>query len=430
MVVLDTVRADNLSVFGYKRPTTPSIERLADGGALFEWAFSTAPWTTPSHASMFTGHFPHEMSVDWQSPLDETYPTVAQTLTAQGYLTGGFVANVEYCGYETGLNRGFLHYEDYSVSLEEALLSSSLTRNIANSHITRQIAGYHKILGSKTAADVNHAFVQWLSRQDRQHPFFAFLNYLDAHEPYLAPAPFDAKFTAQSSLRIPSIRYWMHEATRPEKVRLSPPELQGEIDAYDGAITYIDEQLGSLLDTLGKRGDLDNTLVIVVADHGEEFGEHGAFTHGNNLYRQVLHVPLLLWYPSRIPKGKFEEPVSLRDLPATVADILNLKHPTQFTGTSLTRYWDGKAGNYDTRTPVLSELSSNGTSMPWKGAVESLVIEGKHYIKNGDGREELYDLGKDSFEKENLATSREGQLAIERFRNALKTIVTGANGSS
>ena len=140
---------------------------------------ATAPWTLPSHAGMFTGRWPHELSADWFHALDSTHPTLAETLRARGYNTAGFVANTLYCGSETGLSRGFNHYEDYSISPGELLLSSSLGRTIANNSRLRQLTGYHNIVNAKDAATVNADFLDWVSRNQR--PFFAFLNYFDAH---------------------------------------------------------------------------------------------------------------------------------------------------------------------------------------------------------------------------------------------------------
>jgi glucan phosphoethanolaminetransferase (alkaline phosphatase superfamily) len=175
LIVLDTVRAPSLSLYGYERPTTPELERLAARGVRFERALSTSPWTLPSHASMFTGHFPHELSADWETSLDETYPTLAEVLASQGYVTAGFVANVRYCSEESGLNRGFAHYEDHPVSPEQVIKSSSLGRAlIANAHL-RRFLGSYDIFGRKSAPDVNAAFLRWLSRNERR-PFFAFLN--------------------------------------------------------------------------------------------------------------------------------------------------------------------------------------------------------------------------------------------------------------
>ncbi|HEY7461870.1 MAG TPA: sulfatase-like hydrolase/transferase, partial [Gemmatimonadota bacterium] len=198
LLVLDTVRAQNLSAYGYARPTSPRITALANRGVRFEHAISTAPWTTPSHFSMMTGRFPHELIAHWQDALDDTHPTLAEVLGAAGYVSGGFVANMEYAGYESGLDRGFVHFEDYPVSPAELALSSSLAHAILNNQALRNLIGEHQILGRKLAEDVNRDFLDWLSRQDPERPFFAFLNYFDAHSIYLPPDPWDAEFGSEA----------------------------------------------------------------------------------------------------------------------------------------------------------------------------------------------------------------------------------------
>ncbi len=422
LIVLDTVRAQSLSLYGYARPTTPWLEQFAKSGVRFERAIAPAPWTLPSHASMFTGRFPHELSAEWRTPLDATYPTLAEVLSARGYVTAGFVANIGYCSVESGLSRGFAHYEDYQVSPGQIVNSLALGHSITKNPTFRRLVNYHQKLGRKDAPDVSNGLLRWLSRQDRR-PYFAFLNYFDAHDPYLPPKPFDTKFGPREGRGVP----W-----RLSRRKLSPPEIQAELDAYEGTIAYLDHHLGLLFDELHRRGVLANTLVIITSDHGEQFGEHGVLMgHGNSLYRPVLHVPLLISFPSRVPAGKrVREPVTLRDLPATVLELLNLNGGAQLPGNSLARYWES-AGDLGrpVAQPLLSEVSTPPRAhfpgwMPIsKGNMNSLVVDRYHYIKNGDGREELYDLEIDPLEQHNLARPEAGRRELGPFRVALETIL-------
>lgn len=428
-IVLDTVRAESLSVYGYSRPTTPQLERLAKNGVRFEYAISPAPWTLPSHATMFTGHFPHELSTDWEKALDASYPTLAEAFKDHGYATAGFVANDIYCTYEHGLNRGFTHYEDYSVSISELVQSSSLLSNLANSHLARWLVGNYDVLGRKTAAMVNRDFLSWLSHNN-QKPFFVFLNYMDAHEPYMPRPPFDIKFGQKTPRKNYLTIRWMHQGARLDKEAMSPLEIQAELDAYEGSIAYLDQELGSLFDELNRQKVLDNTLVVITADHGEQFGEHGGiFTHGNSLYLQVMRVPLLISFPSRVPSNiSVREPVTLRDLSATIVDLIPLGNKNRFPGKSLAQLWNGTA-NADnaTRSPLLSEVTVGPDTHPQdplsKGDMRSLVVDRKHYILNGDGSEEVYDLDADPQENKNLAESDEGRQITQRYRSLLKNDV-------
>ncbi len=426
LIVLDAVRAQSLSLYGYARPTTPQLERLAKAGVRFERTIAASPWTLPSHGSMFTGRFPHELSATLRKPLDASYPTLAEVLSARGYLTAGFVANTFYTSRESGLGRGFTHYEDYRVSPGQIALSSFLSRAITNDGTLRRLVDNHQRLNRKDAVEVNREFLRWLSRKEGR-PFFAFLNYYDAHEPYLPPKPFDMMFGAQGPRR--NLRHQADENSRVRIWNMSPQEIQVELDAYEGSIAYLDHRLGLLFGELDKRGMLENTLVIITSDHGEEFGEHGVLWHGHSLYWPVLQVPLLIVFPSRVPAGKIvREPVTLRDLPATVTDLLRLGDEARFPGTSLARYWDdGRDPGSRVTAPLLSEVEGQSWKPKWypvqKGGMKSLVVGRYHYIKNGDGREELYKFENDPWEKRDLAGSEEGRRALSQLRASLETVI-------
>lgn len=457
LIVLDTVRAQNLSLYGYERRTTPELERLAASGIRFERALSTASWTPPSHASMFTGRFPHELLPHWHAPLDDTYPTLAEVLAARGYLTAGIVGNVEYTSRESGLARGFARYEDYLVSPAEFVMSSALTQTlVAHNRPLRRLLGWYDILGRKDAAEVNRHFLRWLDRRD-ERPFFAFLNYYDAHEPYLPPEPFEERFGSTKARKKPLLNYWKRQATRSEKKKMSPEEIQAELDAYDGTIAFLDQHLGRLFDELRKRGLLQNTLIVVTSDHGEQFGEHGLFAHANSLYRQLLHVPLVIALPGEVPAGRsLREPVSLRDIPATVLDLVEPGSRSPLAGRSLRRTWSEIGGvepgggeaagggavlHGDT---LLAEFARGSFASPpprrrrafiGRGQrapqekvqlAKSLVAAGYHYILTGDGRDELYDFEKDPAETRDLAGSERGREEVARFRPLVEGIVVRA----
>src|SRR5262249_10737502 len=328
LITLDTVRAQSLSLYGYARRTSPHLEELASRGVRFERAFSTSSWTLPSHASIFTGRRPHELSVGWFTPLDRTHHTLAEILRSHGYVTAGFVANTEYCGYSTGLSRGFSHYEDNPPSLGQIAQSSILSNLIVNHPLIRRAMNYQDLLGRKTASELNHDLLTWLSANN-EHPFFVFINYYDAHEPFLPPPPFDTMFGKSIARTDPNLS---------PKEHWSQSEVQQEQDAYDSSIAYLDERIGALFEELQIRGLLENTLVIITADHGEEFAEHQIMGHGYNLYLTSLHVPLVILYPTHAPANKIvHEPVSLLALPATIVDILKLEKETRLPGESLAR---------------------------------------------------------------------------------------------
>ncbi len=339
-IVLDTVRAESLSLYGYHRDTSPNLTKLARRGVRFDRARTAAAWTLPSHASMFTGRWPYELSTRPDRPLDTAFPTLAEFLRDNGYATAGFVGNTYFCNRWFGLARGFLHYEDVAVCLVEILRSSDIGRalvsKIAPSIFTRDRP--YAYFNRKDAATINHDFLAWLGGRSKGQPFFAFLNYYDAHDPYIsaegAPRHFGLK--PETPQDVAALRDWLHV----DKTKVPNRLLQMAIDGYDDGIAYLDDQLGRLFAALDSRGLLDNTLIVITSDHGELHGEHSVYGHGSHLYRAVVNVPLLVVGPRRVPNGAIvAQPVSLRDLPSTVVDLVGFEGPSPFPGCSLARCW-------------------------------------------------------------------------------------------
>ncbi len=338
LIVWDTVRAANTSLYGYSRATTPNLERLASRGVRFDLAFSASSWTLASHASMFTGRWPHELRVDWKAPMRDGVPTLAEYLAAHGYDTAGFVANLDYCAAETGLARGFAHYEDYPLSLFDTFTGHvALGRRIdvpawasaIESFLEKHTGRWYDVLPrskehEKRADAINGAFLRWLGRRPANgRPFFAFLNYNDAHTPYEVPDPSIPGFGLRPSSA--SHRRILRAFTGVDKMTLSAADVHMANDVYDDCLFYMDLQLGLLIDELGRRGVLKDTLLIIASDHGEHLGDHGLFFHGGSLYRQLVQVPLLMVGHKRIPAGRtVAQPVSLCDIPATVIDLLGV----------------------------------------------------------------------------------------------------------
>ena len=437
LIVWDTVRAGNLSLHGYGRRTSPNLERLAGRGVRFDQAFATAPWTLPSHGSLFTGRWPHELTADWLSPLDGTHLTLAECLATHGYDTAGFVANLDYCSRETGLNRGFAHYEDYPIVPWDVFtryigIGSRLDLLTPASVINRLLKKYrgdtYDVIPrskehAKDGATVNRSFLAWLSWQSaRNRPFFAFLNYNDAHSPYEVPDRSIPGFGLRPISYVDRLTLKSWDTL--DKTRMPIAHVQMAIDVYDDSIYYLDQRLGALLGELESRGVLDNTLVIVVSDHGEHLGDHRLFFHGCSLYRQVVSVPLLIVDPKRLPAGRVVAlPVSLRDIPATVVDLLGLAGTAPFPGRSLARHWVGnEPAEASAGEPLLMEtgkprgLTNQGREPVAKGPMKALVADGMHYIRRGDGLEELYVLKSDPQELRNLARYAFAREFIARFR--------------
>lgn len=426
LIFLDTVRAWELSAYGYHRPTSPTLASLATRGALFRRAVAPAPWTLPTHASVFTGRWPHELSTDWKWALDDTFPTLAEQLAQAGYLTGGFCANVKYCSRETGLARGFAHYEDYTVSPGQLLMGGTLGR-LASRIIwlfdpPEDLDAEGK---ARTAARISSRFLSWLDwgqAAGTQQPFFAFLNFFDAHRPYWSPEEF------QSAFATPGVPYTPNLLPRSGPRRPWDERLvQGSKDAYDASIAWLDSEIGKLFRSLDQRGILDNTIVVITSDHGEEFAEHGMIGHANGVARAAVMVPLVIVAPGQVPAGRrIPETVSLRDIPRTILDLLGQDESGSIPGRSLARYWGTDSMAPVEPEPVLSSLRFGPGLPDWypvsSGPVRSVILGPWRYIVQADGREQLFDYEADSLEQRDLIRTDDGRRVGARLRAVLDSI--------
>ena len=454
LIVMDTVAASHLDLYGYARPTSPALDELARRGSRFDAAQPASSWTLPSHATMFTGRWPHELSVGWRTPLDAAAPTVAEFLCARGYATAGFIANTSYCSTDSGLGRGYTVYRDYlfqdlspfrkAVLVEKSLDGLQAIGDVLGDalELTWLKAGVQRIrerfeTDRKEASEVNREFLDWVvHRPQPERPYFAFLNYFDAHSPYQLPPRrirrFGVKPTEERAIHL--IRDWWTV----DKSQVSPQELAFVSDAYDDCVASIDEQVGRLFDVLERRGALDRTWVILVSDHGESFGEHeGVYVHGSSLYQTELHVPLVVVPPpgTRI-KPDVAETASLRNLAATIVDIAGWSADSRFPGESLARLWQLSSDFSPAEVPVaraMAELIPNETLVPGlpgpprrPGPLAALTEDRWSYIRReGEVREELYHLREDPGEQHNVAASVGSRPRLEQMRDVLSRLTLG-----
>ncbi|MBZ5704023.1 MAG: sulfatase [Acidobacteriia bacterium] len=442
VIVVDTLRADHLSSFGYARPTSPNIDRMAQQGVLFENAFSTCSWSFPSHVSLLTGRYQFEHGIENMLPIPVFgsggpnlggYPTIGEALERRGYRTGAFSANRAWFSRDLGFDRGFIHFEDYFHSVPDMFVRTLYGREFSRLVLARtdhskyrralRWLGFEAILdkddeglghsgGSpgvrKRATVVNQELLQWIDR-GTHHPFFAFLNYFDVHEPYGGPRSFAAPAWPQST----------------------------RVDQYDDGVKYVDDSVGELMTELERRGLAGNTMVVITSDHGEELGQHGLRTHGAALYKGEIHVPLIFWFPGHVPRGvRVSAPITIAALPATVLNILgNKAAATQFPASSLSLLWHTSQPPA-TWPGVLSELAQNNYSInpheepahpvPTAGAgsMKSLVSGQWHFIVHKTFGDQLYDWVYDPNESLNLIGSPEGQVVAGKLSSQMRDVLT------
>ncbi len=420
VLVIDTLRSDHLSTYGYNRPTSPNITRIAEQGVLFQNAFATSSWTVPSHASLLTGRYPHEHGMEsGLDPLDKRFPTLAEALRDQGYRTGAFSANTLFFCKRLAFDRGFIHFDDYFKSIADMASRTMLGREF--NRLVRTRVGLIDAPARRHASEINLEALKWIDK-GRSRPFMVFLNYFDNHQPYLPPARYRAKFQENSTVRAGAANSLAFR----DSDGLGPEEIRAETAAYDAAISYVDDEVGRLFIELQHRGFDKNTLFIITSDHGESLGEHGLFGHRQALYRDEIQVPLIFWWPGHVPSGsQISIPVSNANLPSTILDLIGDHNQQLFPGGSLARLW---TGSVPAQWPApLSELSRLPSGSPKKltyhGWMKCMVTSDWHYILHQKYGPQLYRWKDDSSEANDLAAGE--QRIVREFGARLQSNVPG-----
>ena len=313
LIVLDTVRADHLSAYGYSRATSPNLARLAAEGTLYDHAVAAAPWTLPSHASLFTGLPVRAHGTDGNHwTLEPRFDTLAEKLQRAGYRTAGFSNNV-WTNDASGLKQGFEHFEELWRS------HASRGATIAQDDTAFDMG----------AAKTNERILEFVDSVKGGQPFFVFVNYFEPHLPYRPTRPFDDDFLPAGTPASEVTRLRSFFSPREYSYILGLPTARVDAGAlevltalYDGELAYLDSMVGKLVAALHERKQLDNTVLVITADHGEHLGEHHMLDHKFSLYEPLLHVPLIVRAPGRVAAGvRVSEPVPAHDLFGTVLTL-------------------------------------------------------------------------------------------------------------
>ena len=367
LVSIDTLRADRLGSYGYASAETPRLDALAAGGWRFTQASTVVPLTLPAHSSLLTGTFPahHGVRDNGGFYLGDEQTTLAETLKAQGYRTGGFVGSFV-LDRRWGTGQGFDRYfDEFDLSKYDGVGMDSVQRR---------------------GDEVVEQALRWLG-EDSPAPFFAWIHLYDPHTPYNAPEPFRSRH---------------------------PHDILG---AYDAEIAWTDSLVGRLLDGVAARGARDRTVVIVVGDHGEALGDHGEQTHGFFIYEGTLHIPLIVAGPSIAPRT-VAAPVRIVDVMPTALELLGVTAPPAVQGRSLSPLGRGEALD-------LVPLSETWYPRFHYGWSELMSIRDGRYKLIRAPRRELYDLERDPRETTDLAGSEPARAdAMERALVEIRQRVT------
>ncbi len=403
MIVADTLRADRVGVYGSTRATTPHLDELARSGAIFSDAAAVASWTLPTTATIMTGLEPaaHGLRTH-RDALRKGAVGLAKIFQRAGYATGGIVAN-PILTRELGFARGFDHYDE------------GLPGGLVSAHPRSTLAFTLSALGLRQpretfprAEEVVERGLSWL-RGVGDRPFFLYLHLMDPHDPYAPPAPWDSRYGRKPGEDL-DLRFGDVPRIAAGTLEVDPADFSSMVALYDGAVSYMDAQVGELLASMRAMGLLENTLVVFVSDHGEEFLDHGGLLHEHTLYEELVRIPLIIAGPGVTPGAILEEPVSQLDLAPTVLEAAGLKPPAPMAGISL---WGALARS----EPIpLREIYMEEVYIGLRSSVHALravrrgplKLIGSSFDPGGEGpwQWELFDLASDPGETANLIATR------------------------
>lgn len=413
VIMWDTVRADRLGCYGYDRDTTPNIDRFATEARVYERVVSPSNWTVPSHAAIFTGRHPTvHGAIGREGLLGGRFHTVAERLREAGYGTFLFSTN-PFVSATHNLTQGF-EVVEYAWEEDWASRISAYAR----SRPTRGRSARTKRSEFKDAGPiVSEAVLQWLDGRTGDRPFFAFLNFMEAHWPWYPTREERDRFLP------PDLVKWSYELNQSYARRYAHSfgveryqerDLAVSEGLYDAALWRLDQITGDLLAELARRGLVDNTVIVLVSDHGDSLGEHGRLGHEYSLYNTLLRVPLIIRYPPLFPPGRVTIPIQTTDLYPTLLEVAGITGPVD-RGASAYSLLQEKAlprngraliGEYLRPKPtavnlIRSRYPSLETDL-WMRALRSIELDDYKLIWGEDGRHELFDLSVDPGERTNL----------------------------
>jgi len=372
LVIIDTLRTDRVGVYGSPRPTTPAIDAVAARGVRYDRAYATSPWTMPTVASVLTGLEPATHGVTHvRRRIPAGVETLAETLTAHGFDTSGIVSNI-LLTHEHGFEQGFAHFDS-------------------------KASNGHRFVGTELVTDAALLALRRHAQGDR--PFFLMAHYFDPHYDYM---PHDGVDWAPD--RAGSLTTDVEIVTiRDERARLTAEELRFLGDLYDEEVWFTDQGVGRLFDEVDRLGLGESTLVIVLADHGEEFMEHGWLGHTRSMYEEVVRVPLLMAGPGVPVGGVVDEPVSLTSITPTVLSRLGLLEDD-----ASARFQAGPlpTANSGTPSPVFIEVDFipiNEVSEVKRAHLTAVVGQRLKFIRDeNSGVVQAFDLAADPGERADL----------------------------
>lgn len=435
-IVWDTVRADRMSLYGHGRETTPEVDRWAAGARVFDDCLSTAGYTLPSHGAMFTGLLPSEHCAnnDYRR-LDERYTTLPELLRAAGYRSYLYSANPHISapgGFDQGFDRVEHPWSPRFHARAMQLIHDKLSAEDHSSELPptfRRLArsgGRMSIWNLKaTGLLAEEAVVAWLESEPDERPFFVFLNYMEAHRPLIPPRRYRERMMSPERVErsYEVDRAWTPTWEYTFGLRDYDDEaIELTRATYDAALAELDDLFGRLIETLERRGHLDDTIVVLTSDHGEHLGEQHMLDHQYSVYQPLLDVPLVVHYPPRVAPGRDDRPVANFDLFPTLLELTGVEGPSASAprAVSLLGPESVRARFAEDPAPATVPIATIKPShpdwdpSPWQRELRALIEGGHKLIWGSDGRYELYDLAADPLERHDLVDRRDERAAAMR----------------
>jgi len=406
LISIDTLRPDHLSCYGWKRETSPTLDRLAANGARFTDVTAAAPWTLPSHTTMLTGLYPaHHGVKTHETRLAQSQVTLAEEFQQAGYQTFAVVNTWNVGAPQFQLDQGFGTYGKTFRYISET----------EEDPVTMQLRTHNN--GKQVLA----AARELLSQRDPKKPFFLFLHFYDVHTDFTPAEKYRQMFVTPYAGRMTG-RTGQLISYRNRGESLTKPDVRWLKEMYDAEIRELDDQLGEFLAFLDEQGVGDDTLFVVTSDHGEEFGEHGGTLHGRTQYEEVLRIPLLIQGPG-VPAGQvIDQPVSGVDVTPTILGIMGLESHMPRDGLDLSMLWKGSP-TLPERLLYADSDHNNVVDEQDVSDIKKMVRQGeeKLHLDTSNGRLELYDIGSDPGEHQDLLEQRPER--VRALQAALQTFL-------
>ncbi|HMB67779.1 MAG TPA: sulfatase, partial [bacterium] len=409
MIIMDTVRADHLSLYGYERETSPHLEELARRATVYRRSVASGDMTLTTHASLFTGlygrtHGAHRSPMTPAGrPLDRSFLTLAEMTATRDYWNAAVVANRGYVTPHFGFDQGFHQFDSRGpVAFLGHPIPYYLRRGVRTALVPFvPRAAYDRVV--RSAEQINREAIAQLNHlAERDGPFFLFVNYMDAHNPYLPPAPYDTMFPGKDPT-FTSVRYGrlMWEMNKKGLEKISRRDREHITSQYDGAIAYEDAAIARLLSRLEDLGLWDETLIVITSDHGEALGDRFLVNHGVSVYQDQVGVPLVVKYPGQSTGRTVDVWTNSVDVLPTVLGATGLPVPDGLPGRDLAGLGIAPGAPGEDRA-VVAESFPTGAQARFH-RMERALYAGRHkLIVNTEGKQELYDLVADPDESVNL----------------------------